>query len=108
MSVIFRTLNEWSPRRQWRVNVIRPEKTATTPKEIETNLLEQVEKYLVRQTYYLSGYTIRQTPIVFEVSNLDLNDIVDWKAPAPALRRIQKARLSLGFPELPYKTTITK
>jgi hypothetical protein len=68
-------------------------------------MLEEVVKFLQRQMMYSSDLTLRKnTPIVFEVSNIDLADVQDWKAPAPALRRLAKARVAVGFPTEFYKT----
>jgi hypothetical protein len=104
MAIIYRTISEWSPRRQWRVNFVRP-KAEKSAIENTTEMIGEVEKWLQRQMMYSSGLAIRNnTPIVFEVSNIDLADVAEWKAPAPALRRITKARASLGFPTEFYKT----
>jgi len=104
MAIIYRTISEWSPRRQWRVNFVRTksDKSAT---ENTSEMLEEVVKFLQRQMMYSSDLTLRNnTPIVFEVSNIDLADVQDWKAPAPALRRLAKARVAVGFPTEFYKT----
>lgn len=103
MAIIFRSVSWWSPRRQWRVNFVRPK--ADFSAEQNTNeMYAEVEKWLMRQMYYATDLKLRNnTPIVFEVSNIDLAEVAEWKAPAPALRRIQKARTSLGFPAELYK-----
>lgn len=104
MAIIYRTISEWSPRRQWRVNFVRTksDKSAT---ENTSEMLEEVVKFLQRQMMYSSDLTLRKnTPIVFEVSNIDLANVQDWKAPAPALRRLAKARVAVGFPTEFYKT----
>jgi hypothetical protein len=103
-AVIFRNISSWSPRSQWRTNLMglsADEKKL--PKDEQQKLItEKIEKFLKRQMSY--DYTIlrKNTPIVFELSNIDLTDIKEWKVPASALRRIQKARLSLGFPDKVY------
>ena len=43
-------------------------------------------------------------PIVFEMTDVDFTDVRSWKAPASALRRIQKARVAIGFPEKLFAT----
>jgi hypothetical protein len=104
MAIIYRTISEWSPRRQWRVNFVRTksDKSAT---ENTSEMLEEVVKFLQRQMMYSSDLKLRNsTPIVFEVSNIDLADVQEWKAPAPALRRLAKARTAVGFPTEFYKT----
>ena len=104
LAVISRTVATWSPRAQWRTSFIRP--TAKTPEELAlltptakaTDFIEQVERILKRQMMY--GLTnLRNKPIVFELTDVDYTDILDWKAPASALRRINKARVALTFPE---------
>jgi hypothetical protein len=104
MGVISRTVAEWSPRAQWRTSFIRP--SAKTPEELAlathtstaTDFVEQIERILKRQMMYGLS-TLRNKPIVFELTDVDYTDIADWKAPASALRRIQKARVALTFPE---------
>jgi hypothetical protein len=101
MALIYRTISDWSPRRQWRVTFVRPDKDKN-PAENTDAMSVEVMKWIERQVRY--GYkTLRNnTPIVFEVSNIDLTDVADWKAPAPALRRVMKARTALGFPNELY------
>jgi hypothetical protein len=102
-AVIYRTISSWSPRSQWRTNFmgLSADEKKLSVIEQQKLITEKIEKFLKRQMSY--DYTkVRKTPIVFELSNLDLTDIKDWKAPASALRRIQKARLSLGFPDKVY------
>lgn len=104
MAVISRTVAEWSPRAQWRTSFIRP--SAKTPEEVAlatststaTDFAEQIERILKRQMMYGLS-TLRNKPIVFELTDVDYTDILDWKAPASALRRINKARVALTFPE---------
>lgn len=100
MAFISRTVSDWSPRKQWRVNLVRlsAEEKAMSPQDQALKMSEQVERTLKRQMMYGIG-TLRKQPIVFELTDVDFADIRDWKAPASALRRIQKARVSLGFPE---------
>jgi hypothetical protein len=98
-AMMSREVSTWSPRKQWRHNFSRltPEQEAVAPADQALALMSRFETSLKREIYY--GYELRNKPIVFEVTNLDLADVVAWKAPAAALRRIQKARVSLGFPE---------
>lgn len=44
-------------------------------------------------------WELYKQPIVVEYSLEDKNAANDWKTPAALLRRIQRARLELGFPE---------
>lgn len=100
-SVIYRTISEWSPRSQWRTNFmdLSADEKKLPVSEQQKLITEKIEKFLKRQMAYEYTSVRKTTPIVFELSNLDLTDIKDWKAPASALRRIQKARISLGFPD---------
>lgn len=104
MAFISRTVSDWSPRKQWRVNLIRlsAEEKAMSPQDQALKMSEQVERTLKRQMLYGSS-KLRKQPIVFELTDLDFADISLWKAPASALRRIQKTRVSLGFPEKLFK-----
>lgn len=101
ITMTMRTVADWSPRKQWRVNRIR-ENSATEIKTSEEKSLyytEQIEVMIQRHMKWSGVETLRKQPIVFELIPADLDDILNWKAPASALRRIQKARLSLTFPE---------
>ena len=101
MALNTRTISDWSPRKQWRTSFIRPDKELTTPEQKALAMSEQVARVLVRQMKY-GLTTLRNKPIVFELTDMDFTDISNWKAPASALRRIQKTRVALGFPEKPY------
>lgn len=103
MAIIYRTISDWSPRKQWRTQFVRKADDKTTAENIDL-MVEQVEKWFQRQMSYGLGTLRNATPLVFEVTNLDLNDVADWKVPAPALRRIIKARPTIGFPTEFYKT----
>lgn len=100
-----RTVSDWSPRKQWRVSFSRvankelfglpiPQEVA---KEKAQEITSNFEGVFKRQLGY--EMVIRKTPIVVEVSTLDLTEIKDWKTPSALLRRIQKARVALTFPE---------
>lgn len=100
-----RSVSDWSPRKQWRVAFSRVENkelfgTPIAPevaKEKATEILGNFEGVFRRQIGY--EMVIRKTPIVVEVSTLDLAEVKDWKTPSALLRRIQKARVALNFPE---------
>lgn len=107
MAIIYRTISEWSPRRQWRVNFVRP-KAEKSPNENTTEMVGSVVQFLQRQMMYSDEMKLRNNlPIVFEVSNIDLADVSEWKAPASAVRRLIKARASVGFPTEFYKPRTT-
>lgn len=60
-------------------------------------MISNFEGVIKRQMGY--EMVLRKTPIVVEVSTLDLAEVKDWKTPPALLRRIQKARVALNFPE---------
>jgi hypothetical protein len=101
MAIVSRTVSEWSPRKQWRMNRIRIDKEMATlaPEDKALNMAEQVERTLKRQMMYGLKTLRGNRPIVFEMTDVDFTDVRDYKAPASALRRIQKTRVALGFPE---------
>jgi hypothetical protein len=103
MAITYRTISDWSPRKQWRTQFIRKAEDKSIAENTDT-MVEQVENWLKRQMTYGLTSIRNSTPLVFEVTNLDLNDVLDWKVPAPALRRIIKARTTIGFPADLYKT----
>lgn len=100
-----RTVSDWSPRKQWRVAFSRVNNKALfgTPipqelaKEKALEMVSNFEGALKRQMAY--EMVIRKAPIVVEVSTIDLSEVKDWKTPSALLRRIQKARVALTFPE---------
>lgn len=101
MAIIARTISEDSPRKQWRINLVRTGNPAE-PKNNEEKALEmaeQVERFVKRQMMYGLTTLRGSRPIVFEMTDVDFSDVKLWKAPASALRRIQKARVAIGFPK---------
>lgn len=107
MAIITRSVSEWSPRKQWRINFVRPEKSAEelAPADKALGMSEQVERLLQRQMMYGLATLRGSRPIVFEMTDVDFTDVRSWKAPASALRRIQKARVAVGFPEKLFTST---
>lgn len=101
MAYTYRTIADHSPRSQWRVNFIRPDKAfeMMSAQDKALNMVSKIEESLKRQMKWGTIEELRSRPIVFELTDVDFTDVSKWKAPASALRRIQKARVSLGFPE---------
>lgn len=101
MAFTYRSIADHSPRSQWRVNFISPDKEflSMSAQDKALNMAGKVEENLKRQMKWGSIEELRSRPIVFELTDVDFTDVSQWKAPASALRRIQKARVSLGFPE---------
>jgi len=100
-----RTVSDWSPRKQWRVSLSGTNNKAlfgspiaqTTAQELATTMTVATENTIKRQIGY--GMVLRKSPIVVEVSTIDLAEVKDYKTPPALLRRIQKARVALTFPE---------
>jgi hypothetical protein len=105
LAVHSRTVSEWSPRKQWHINASRTSNkelfgspiAQTTAQEKAVEMVTMVEALLKRQVSY--EMVLRKTPVVVEVSTIDLAEIKDYKTPPALLRRIQKARVALNFPE---------
>lgn len=105
MAVHSRSVSDWSPRKQWRValsRVVNKELfgtpiAQTTAQDKAVEMVVQVESIIKRQMAY--EMVIRKTPVVVEVSTLDLVEVREYKTPPALLRRIQKARVALDFPE---------
>jgi hypothetical protein len=105
MAVHSRTVSDWSPRKQWRISLSRVNNkelfgtpiAQTTAQEKAVEMVAQIESVIKRQIAY--EMELRKTPIVAEVSTIDLAEVKDWKTPSALLRRIQKARVALNFPE---------
>jgi hypothetical protein len=106
-----RTISENSPRKQWRITKCgvdnSPLFTAGEPigqtkaQEQTLGMIERFEQS-VRKAIFPKGsaeWQLRSKPIAVEITSFDLSEISEWKTPAPALRRIQKCRVALDFPE---------
>lgn len=106
MAIITRTVSDWSPRKQWRVNPVRPSAPAETmsPDDKALSMAEQIERTIKRQMMYGLKTLRGGRPIVFEMTDVDFTEVRAWKAPASALRRIQKARVAIGYPEKLFET----
>lgn len=107
-AMLSRTISDWSPRKQWRVNFsgIDNKELLSSPStevNLETRLAEMTTRFEKSLERFLAGQEkgiiLRSTPIALEITSIDLAEVRELKAPIPALRRLQKARVSLGFPE---------
>lgn len=114
-----RTVSTYSPKAQWSRNIGNYDfasgrdvnKSALTPNpEVEVarkTALESIQSivgYLKRSFVSYneelpSNLKIRNKPITVEVTSDDIQDSIDYKTPMALIRRIQKARVSLDFPE---------
>lgn len=107
-----RTISENSPRKQWRVTKCGTENHAlltsgvpvgqTKAQELALQMVERFDQS-VRKAVFPKGteaeWLLRSKPIAVEITSFDLVEVNEWKTPAPALRRIQKCRVALDFPE---------
>ena len=106
-AMLSRTVSENSPRKQWRVNFCGTSNeatlgdltTLTNPETAVEGMTSRFNKALERMVTANPAMTLRKKPIVIEITSLDLDEVADFKPPTPALRRLQKARVSLDFPE---------
>jgi hypothetical protein len=107
-AMLSRTISDWSPRKQWRVNFsgIDNKELLSTTLDLSTidtrlgDMTARFEKSLERfLTSQEKGIMLRSKPIVLEITSIDLAEVRELKAPIAGLRRLQKARVSLGFPE---------
>lgn len=107
-AMLSRTISDWSPRKQWRVNfsgIDNKELLSTTIdlSTIDTRLDDMVARFTKSLERFLTsqekGVVLRSKPIVLEITSIDLAEVRELKAPIAGLRRLQKARVSLGFPE---------
>jgi hypothetical protein len=113
-SMCSRTIADYSPRKQWRVTKAGVNnKDALTSGEIVGSVnaqelgLKMVERFIksVEKAVFPNADTtspawkLRGKPIAVEITSFDLAEINSFSAPNPALRRLQKCRVALDFPE---------
>jgi len=107
-----RTISDTSPRKQWRITKCGTENQAlltsgdpigqTKAQELAVQMVERFEKSLHKAVVPDSktpAWKLRGKPIAVEITSYDLLEVSEWKTPLPALRRIQKCRVALDFPE---------
>jgi hypothetical protein len=113
-------VSKHSPKAQWRKTIgnydystgkdvsksalnIVPE--LSEAKKVAVESINSIVNFLGRSfmTYESEGNKLstqlRKKPIVVEVTSDDIQDSIDYKTPSALVRRIQKARVSLDFPE---------
>ncbi len=107
-----RTISENSPRKQWRVTKCGTDNKEllasgepvgqVKAQELAVQMLERFEMS-VQKAIFPKGtdaeWSLRSKPIAVEITSFDLLEVTEYNAPAPALRRIQKCRVALDFPE---------
>lgn len=117
-SLYTRTVSKHSPKAQWRKTIgnydystgkdvsksalnLVPELSEARKVSVES--INSIINFLGRSfmTYGEDKLStqLRKKPIVVEVTSDDIQDSIDYKTPSALVRRIQKARVSLDFPE---------
>jgi hypothetical protein len=105
-----RTVSESSPRKQWRVtrspqqnrDIVLGSAGLGSPAEANTFAVEMISRFEKSLSNAVNGgskWVLRSKPIAVEITSIDLDEVLAYKTPAPALRRIQKCRVALDFPE---------
>lgn len=108
-----RTVADHSPRKQWRITKCGTDNKTlltsgevigqTKAQELAVQMIDRYEKSLKKAVAPDATkpveWALRGKPIAVEITSFDLVEVNEWKTPAPALRRIQKCRVALDFPE---------
>lgn len=108
-----RTIADYSPRKQWRVSKAGVNNKETlmsglpmnsaNAQELGLKMIEHFTKTIEKSVFSSADnslvWKLRGKPIAVEITSFDLNEINQFTAPNPALRRIQKCRVALDFPE---------
>ena len=108
-----RTLTQWSPRAQWQIDKIQTSPVPTVPsgttatfgtmsdEEAEQLSLEVLAPIRNQLSYLMEkDWKLRNDkPLVVEVSQQDLIDVIKWSSPQGLLRRVLRTRKEAGFPE---------
>lgn len=111
-SMCSRTIADYSPRKQWRVTKCGSDNkerlasgtlTSVEAQEQAMAMIGRFTKSIEKAVFASAGdepvWKLRGKPIAVEITSFDLVEINSWSAPNPALRRIQKCRVALDFPE---------
>ena len=112
-AMLRRTLTQWSPRAQWQIDKIQTSPVPTVPSgttatfgtmsdEEAQQLSLEVLAPIRNQLSYLmeKDWKLRNDkPLVVEVSQQDLIDVINWSSPQGLLRRVLRTRKEAGFPE---------
>lgn len=107
MSLHRRTITPLSPKKQWRSTPLRHDlvnEKLEAGTELPAEMISDFTEFRLR--YGLSlfdqllkhGWTIRNKPILTEISRFDADDLVKGNTPNKVLYRINISRKSLGFP----------
>jgi len=112
-AMLRRTLTQWSPRAQWQIDKIQTSPVPTVPigttatfgtmsdeeaQQLSLEVLAPIRNqlsYLMEKDWKLRN----DKPLVVEVSQQDLIDVINWSSPQGLLRRVLRTRKEAGFPE---------
>ena len=110
--VLKRQVSESTPRKQWKITPTWGYGVSDLRKTIDslsrpdaigimfTNSMNSIMSQLFHQ-----GWTINSRPLAVEVSEEDAMKVHDGKTPPALIRRIDKARIELGYSKNYYKET---
>lgn len=110
--VLKRQVSESSPRKQWKIaktwgygdaDLRKNMDHLSRPEIIEKMFINSVRT--VMSQLFHQGWTLNKAPVAVEVSEEDATKVHDGKTPPALIRRIDKARLALGFGKEYYNTT---
>lgn len=109
MTLIRRVVTKITPKKQWKISVIRDNgfrsmvEAGTTISDMEKELF--TEGRMTYATHHFDdiirqGWALEQKPILVEVSRHDADDLSKNKTPNKIIYRVHISRKALGFPEL--------
>lgn len=107
MTLHRRVVTPLTPKKQWKQTALRAdlaealESGSTLADESVSAFTEQRMRYSLPLFYQLlsEGWTLRNKPLLIEVSRYDADDIAKSKTPNKALYRVHISRKAQGFPE---------
>ena len=107
MTLHRRVVTPLTPKKQWKQTALRAdlaealESGSTLSDESVPAFTEQRMRYSLPLFYQLlsEGWTLRNKPLLIEVSRYDADDIAKSKTPNKALYRVHISRKAQGFPE---------
>lgn len=107
MALHRRVVTPLTPKKQWKQTTLRAdlaealESGSTLADESVSAFTEQRMRYALPLFYQLlsEGWTLRNKPLLIEVSRYDADDIAKSKTPNKALYRVHISRKAQGFPE---------
>lgn len=105
MSLHRRIVTPLTPKKQWKQTPVKTVGVLTDDTRIEDDQLSTFTEERLRYAFPLfyqlmsEGWTLRNKPILIEISRYDADDIAKSKTPNKALYRVHISRKAQGFPE---------